>query len=206
MSPNDISKLFTDYVRGELPAIPWSEDPLAAETVTIQKHLIGLNQSGRWTVGSQPAVDGVESADEVFGWGPKGGYIFQKSFVEFFTTEKEWERIREKIKDDLNISFYAGNNKVRTLDEGNLGKGGFMTNMEESAANTVTWGVFPGKEIVQPTIIEEVSFRNWKVPSCFVSRADFRTKHLQYGTNGPNYTPSNHPPRNFFAKSRINIG
>ena len=37
-----------------------------------------------------------------------------------------------------------------------------MTNMDEGAANTVTWGVFPGKEIVQPTIIEEVSFRAWK--------------------------------------------
>jgi methylenetetrahydrofolate reductase (NADPH) len=79
-SPDDISKLFTKYVRGDLPAIPWSEDPLAAETTTIQKHLIGLNQSERWTVGSQPAVDGVRSDDEVFGWGPKGGYIFQKVF------------------------------------------------------------------------------------------------------------------------------
>jgi methylenetetrahydrofolate reductase (NADPH) len=38
-----------------------------------------------------------------------------------------------------------------------------MTNMDEGAANTVTWGVFPGKEIVQPTIIEEVSFLAWKV-------------------------------------------
>jgi methylenetetrahydrofolate reductase (NADPH) len=42
-------------------------------------------------------------------------------------------------------------------------QGGFMTNMDERAANTVTWGIFPGKEIVQPTIIEEVSFRAWKV-------------------------------------------
>jgi methylenetetrahydrofolate reductase (NADPH) len=80
LSPDDISKVFTQYVRGDLPAIPWSEDPLAAETVTIQKRLIGLNQSERWTVGSQPAVDGVESGDEVFGWGPKGGYVFQKVF------------------------------------------------------------------------------------------------------------------------------
>ena len=38
-----------------------------------------------------------------------------------------------------------------------------MTNMDEGAANTVTWGVFPGKEIAQPTIIEEVSFCAWKV-------------------------------------------
>jgi hypothetical protein len=78
VTPDDISNLFTRYVGGDLPAVPWSEDPLAAETVTIQKQLMGLNQSGRWTVGSQPAVDGVESGNEVFGWGPKGGYIFQK--------------------------------------------------------------------------------------------------------------------------------
>jgi methylenetetrahydrofolate reductase (NADPH) len=122
-SPGDISSLFTRYVKGDLTAIPWSEDPLAAETVTIQKHLAGLNQSGRWTVGSQPAVNGVESSDEVFGWGPKGGYIFQKvvcslapvlmqAFVEFFTTQSDWESILDKIKEDNHISFYAANNKV----------------------------------------------------------------------------------------------
>lgn len=72
--------------------------------------------------------------------------------MEFFTSVKEWELIKEKIKEDKHISFYAANNE-----------GGFMTNMDEGAANTVTWGVFPGKEIVQPTIIEEVSFLAWKV-------------------------------------------
>jgi methylenetetrahydrofolate reductase (NADPH) len=77
-SPADISTLFTRYVKGDLPAIPWSEDPLAPETVTIQKYLIALNESGRWTVGSQPAVNSIASGDEIFGWGPKGGYIFQK--------------------------------------------------------------------------------------------------------------------------------
>ena len=116
VSPEDISKLFSQYVRGDLPAIPWSEDPLAAETVTIEKPLIGLNQSGRWTVGSQPAVNSVESGDEVFGWGPKGGYIFQKAFVEFFTSEKQWKKTLEKIKDDRCVSFYAGNIKVHLLE------------------------------------------------------------------------------------------
>jgi methylenetetrahydrofolate reductase (NADPH) len=131
-TPGDISTLFTRYVRGELPAIPWSEDPLAAETVTIQKHLIGLNQSGRWTVGSQPTVNGVESADEVFGWGPKGGYIFQKvphstprltkAFVEFFTSEQEWEKIKNKIKEDRHVSFYAGNSNVYPAFETEAGR------------------------------------------------------------------------------------
>jgi methylenetetrahydrofolate reductase (NADPH) len=78
-SPSDVSALFTKYVQGDLPAIPFSEDPLAAESVTIQNHLINLNQSEMWTVGSQPAVNGVSSSDDVFGWGPKGGYIFQKA-------------------------------------------------------------------------------------------------------------------------------
>ena len=32
---------------------------------------------------------------------------------------------------------------------------------KERSTNAVTWGVFPGKEIVTPTIIEEVSFRAW---------------------------------------------
>jgi methylenetetrahydrofolate reductase (NADPH) len=27
--------------------------------------------------------------------------------------------------------------------------------------NSVTWGSFPGKEIITPTIIEEISFRAW---------------------------------------------
>ena len=68
----------------------------------------------------------------------------------------------DKINHDPWISFYAGNNKVHSHYLSSC-QGGFKTNMDEGAANTVTWGVFPGKEIVQPTIIEEVSFRAWKV-------------------------------------------
>ena len=29
--------------------------------------------------------------------------------------------------------------------------------------NAVTWGVFPGREIVQPTVVDAVSFGIWKV-------------------------------------------
>jgi methylenetetrahydrofolate reductase (NADPH) len=29
-------------------------------------------------------------------------------------------------------------------------------------SNAVTWGVFPGKEIIQPTVIEKVSFLAWR--------------------------------------------
>lgn len=35
--------------------------------------------------------------------------------------------------------------------------------------NAVTWGVFPGKEITQPTIIEKASFEAWKVYKSYYS-------------------------------------
>ena len=40
--------------------------------------------------------------------------------------------------------------------------GDLKTNAPNEGPNAVTWGVFPGKEIVQPTIVETVSFLAWK--------------------------------------------
>lgn len=36
------------------------------------------------TINSQPVANGVKSNDPVFGWGPSGGYIYQKAYYEFF--------------------------------------------------------------------------------------------------------------------------
>ena len=44
-----------------------------------------------------------------------------------------------------------------------LRKGDLRTSVQASERNAVTWGVFPGQEIVQSTIIEEESFLTWKV-------------------------------------------
>ena len=40
-------------------------------------------------------------------------------------------------------------------------QGDLRTNSQEGP-NAVTWGVYPGREIVQPTIVESVSFMAWK--------------------------------------------
>lgn len=37
-----------------------------------------------------------------------------------------------------------------------------MNNIEEDEVNAVTWGVFPGKEIVQPTVVDPKTFHIWK--------------------------------------------
>jgi len=48
------------------------------------------------------------------------------------------------------ISYYAVNKA-----------GDLRTNAPNDGPNAVTWGVFPGKEIVQPTIVETISFLAW---------------------------------------------
>jgi len=56
-----------------------------------------LTRRGWWTVGSQPAIDAIDSDDDVVGWGPKGGYVFQKAFVEFFADRDVVAWLEERV-------------------------------------------------------------------------------------------------------------
>lgn len=38
-----------------------------------------------------------------------------------------------------------------------------ITNADKFSPIAVTWGVFPGKEIAQPTVVDPISFEFWKV-------------------------------------------
>lgn len=38
-----------------------------------------------------------------------------------------------------------------------------MTNANVYSSNAVTWGVFPGSEILQPTVVDPIAFQFWKV-------------------------------------------
>lgn len=152
-SRSDINDMFVKHIQGQLPAIPWSEEELLPESSTINPHLIALNTKGWWTVASQPAVNAVPSNHSTFGWGPKNGFVFQKSFVEFFLPSADFKILREKLNSEANrdaVCYYAGN-----------AKGEFVASDNSGTTNAVTWGVFPGKEIVTPTIVEEVSFKAW---------------------------------------------
>ncbi|KAG5655747.1 hypothetical protein KAF25_008866 [Fusarium avenaceum] len=159
----DINDLFVKHIQGELSAIPWSEEELLAESSTIKPHLLQLNSKGWWTVASQPAVNGLRSNDGTFGWGPPNGFVFQKSFVEFFIPESEWNTLKAKlVSSELQgyVCFYASNARgdYVTSDSSDHVDGSAESS---PSTNAVTWGVFPGKEIITPTIIEEVSFRAW---------------------------------------------
>jgi methylenetetrahydrofolate reductase (NADPH) len=117
-TPADLSNLFTAYLRAlpSTPTTPFCDLPLSPESTTILPHLLALNSPDmhHWTVGSQPAVDSARSDDAVHGWGPTGGYVFQKAFVEFFVPAQEVERLEERLKRTNNeqISMYAANKAV----------------------------------------------------------------------------------------------
>lgn len=149
-TPSDITSLFIRHMEGALSALPWSEQGLNEETGTIRQQLLALNSKGWWTVASQPAVNGVRSTDPIFGWGPRSGFVFQKAFVELFLPSADYVSLRASLLPNEEVSFLAMN-----------AAGNFESSDAQSGTNAVTWGAFPGKEIITPTIIEEVSFRAW---------------------------------------------
>ncbi|KAF9030677.1 methylenetetrahydrofolate reduct [Hymenopellis radicata] len=150
---DDLTRIFLDYLNTKSQTTPFSLEPLCPESIKILSHLKKLTERGWWTVGSQPAVDGASSDDEVFGWGPRCGFVFQKGFVEFFCEESDVDVIEKRVEDKGKgwVHWFAANSK-----------GDFRGNVADYDRNAVTWGVFPGQEIIQTTIIERESFLSWK--------------------------------------------
>lgn len=62
----------------QVTCLPWSDKPLAAETSLMKEELLRVNRRGVLTINSQPNVNGRPSSDPVVGWGPSGGFVFQK--------------------------------------------------------------------------------------------------------------------------------
>ncbi|KKA29910.1 hypothetical protein TD95_001472 [Thielaviopsis punctulata] len=147
----DIAQLFVRYLKKDLETLPWSESPLTGESNVIREKLIDLNGRGLITINSQPAVSGVKSSDPVHGWGPKGGYVYQKAYLELLVHPDVYPKLIERIEKNPDMTYYSVTNT-----------GELKTNAPSEGPNAVTWGVFPGKEIVQPTIVESISFLAWK--------------------------------------------
>ncbi|POS84555.1 hypothetical protein EPUL_002904 [Erysiphe pulchra] len=163
-SKDNITSMFVKHVNGSLVVIPWSDEGLYRESDIIKDKLLMLNSRGWWTIASQPAINGIRSSDNVFGWGPRNGFVFQKAFVEFFIHSKDWEPLKTKLETSSiaqDISWYASDAKGNFLSSDINKNLGSKSKDYSRNINAVTWGVFPGKEIITPTIIEEVSFRTW---------------------------------------------
>jgi len=164
-------QVFLDYLHSKVPTAPFSALPLSPESLTILSQLERLTVKGWWTVGSQPAVNGVSSSDPVFGWGPKAGHVFQKCFVEFFCNEEDVDAIEKRV--ELNgggwVHYFACNNEVSfpcstiQISLSNCLSGRAPHKCPRWRYKCSHLGIFPAKEIVQTTIIERESFLSWKV-------------------------------------------
>lgn len=147
----DIGTVFCNFILGKISRLPWSEDTVASETNKIQDNLLKLNNMGIFTTNSQPAVNGVSSSDSVNGWGGAGGYVYQKAYLEFFISPSLLQKLMNILQDYPSIHYHAISRSGQTL-----------SNTDIRAVNAVTWGVFPGKEIIQPTVVDPESFHIWK--------------------------------------------
>jgi methylenetetrahydrofolate reductase (NADPH) len=114
--------------------------------------LAKINKDGVLTINSQPSANCVESTDPILGWGQPGGYVFQKAYLEFFTSEENVMALLQVLGRFPGVNFQVVNNSGRVN----------FTNIRNKRPIAVTWGVFPGREIMQPTIVDPIAFNQWR--------------------------------------------
>ncbi|GAD93862.1 methylenetetrahydrofolate reductase 2 [Paecilomyces variotii No. 5] len=149
-SLKDVSDTFIRYIEGSLDRLPWSEAPITAEADAIKSDLIDLNKRGFLTINSQPAVNGAKSSHPVYGWGPKNGYVYQKAYLELLVPPELIDEVIGRIEKNEDLTYYC------------ISKKGELRSNTSDSPNAVTWGIFASKEVIQPTIVETISFLAWK--------------------------------------------
>jgi len=151
-SLEDVKAVFANYVLGEIKQLPWTEsDRMQSESTDIAGKLVAIIKQGYLTINSQPRVNGLPSSDAKVGWGGEDGFVYQKAYMEFFCSPAALETMLSAVKKIPSISYQVVN-----------AKGEYQSNMAEDAVVAVTWGVFPNKEIMQPTVVDASSFKVWK--------------------------------------------
>eukprot|EP00835_Amoeboradix_gromovi_P005848 NODE_598_length_6262_cov_0.141652.p1 type:complete len:591 gc:universal NODE_598_length_6262_cov_0.141652:3280-5052(+) len=146
----DLSRVFADFCLGKIRMLPWC-DEWNLESVELRQLLEKVNLNGFLTINSQPSVNGVRSDSKVHGWGPKNGYVYQRSYVEFFVDQLKLKSLIPQLEQDEQITYYC-------IDSNGLLK----TNHEYDEPIALTWGLFPGKEVMQPTIMQKDALLAWK--------------------------------------------
>lgn len=92
-------------------------------------------------------VNGLPSEDKANGWGPAGGQVFQKGFVEFFCSPEAFKQLQSTLQDSKTLSYSSS-----------TAAGGVAGTTKTTA---VAWGVFPGAEVKQPLVSSADSFKVW---------------------------------------------
>ncbi|KAM5465640.1 methylenetetrahydrofolate reductase (NAD(P)H) met13 [Microsporum audouinii] len=149
-SVKDLSDIFIRFLQGKLDRLPWSESAITQESDIIKDDLIALNNRGFLTINSQPAINGAKSSHPVYGWGPKNGYVYQKAYLELLISPTLIDEVIRRIETNPDLTYHC------------INKNGELRTNSSDTPNAVTWGIFASKEVIQPTIVETVSFLAWK--------------------------------------------
>ena len=128
-SVQDLALIIVKYIKGEISSLPWSDGPLGEESKVIADRLVKLNEKGLVTMNSQPALNAVKSADPVYGWGPKVGYVYQKQYLEFFCHQDIIPKLLQLI-DEFNHAATSDSLKILTYYAVNK-NGDLSTNTDE---------------------------------------------------------------------------
>merc|ERR1719174_720830 len=155
-----LAELFVKFLATgtALAQLPWCSEKPGLEMVGIRNQLIEMCSRGMLTINSQARVNGALSTDLVYGWGPAGGVVYQKAYVEFFCSPTMLENVKKHFAKAKDVDWMA------------ISKSGDMQTSPNTSGparadphvTAVTWGVFPGREIQQPTVVDAASFRAWK--------------------------------------------
>ena len=122
-SEEDVWDIFTQYLTGEPNAngvvvkkLIFNDEVLDLETNLICDHLAIVNKKGILTINSQPSVNCAPSTDSKVGWGPAGGYVFQKAYLEFFTCEETVIALLQVSSNKIDV--HTGKKKKKSQIQG----------------------------------------------------------------------------------------
>lgn len=140
----ELSELFVKFLTSgsAVTQLPWCGEQPGLEMVGIRSQLVDMCRSGMLTINSQARVNGALSTDLVYGWGPAGGVVYQKAYVEFFCSPSILKALKQYFLKKKDVEWMA------------ISKSGDMqASLNNTGAVTaVTWGVFPGREISNPLL------------------------------------------------------
>lgn len=158
-SVEDVCSIFEAFLTGKentqgnkVKALPFNDDEIQIETNELLENLLVANKNGFLTINSQPNVNGAKSTDEKYGWGGPGGYVYQKAYLEFFMHKNVLQSLLDVLSVHPGVSYHV-------IDHSGVVD---RSNGSKYSPIAVTWGVFPGKEIMQPTVVDPISFKYWK--------------------------------------------
>lgn len=150
----DVASVFCKFLKNEIKRLPWCQESPSKETNFIYKQVIKLNSIGCFTTNSQPRVNASLSTDPSVGWGPAGGFVYQKAYIEFFVEKTRLMELMQLIECERLKTW-----SIQAVNS----NGDWVANIDSlKGVNAVTWGVFPNSEIIQPTVVDTQSFLAWK--------------------------------------------